>query len=166
MTQNNKGTILKQPKYTVEVKYSDEAIEKKLMRFTAIGGESFEISADEMISMLVNQVNTNTLAPIFVEMDKVNVVQVARQIVCTPNKDIKAGEEFRLEYTHPYPLEFAILEESYKIAKINEDVPVFTLTKEFIEDTKKKITPEMGGFIKKFYKGHKQLDLDKVEKKD
>lgn len=161
MTKNNKGTILKQPKYTIEVKYSDEAIAKKLMKFTAIGEESFEISADEMISILVNQVSTETLAPTFVDMEKVNVVQVLRQIKCKVDKDIKAGEEININYTHPYPLEFAILEEAYKIAKIKMDGGMLELTKEFIDSTKDKIKPETDGFIKKFFKGHKQIDLEK-----
>lgn len=161
MSKNLKGIILKKPTYSIEVKYSDEAIKNKLLRFTATAGEPFELSAEELISILVNQVNTDTLLPTFVDVEKVNVVQVMRQIKCILNDDMKKGQEISINYTHPYPLEFAILEEAYKIALIEQKDGVRELTKEFIDEVKAKIQPSMDEFIKKFYKGHKQIDLEK-----
>ena len=160
MIKNKTGVILKKPNFTLEIKYSPEAIKNKLMRFTATAGDSFEISADEMISMLVNQVNTDTLLPAFVEMEKVNVVQVMRQIKCKLGQDMKAGDEIALNYIHPYPLEFAIIEEVYRIAKI-ENLPMVELTKEFIDKTKEQLKPEMEEYVKKFYKSYKQIELSK-----
>jgi len=118
MSHNNKATELKKDKYTIQVKYSDEAVEKKLMKFITPSGDEFEISSDEMISFLVNQVNMNTLEPTFVDTEKINVVEVGRQIQCKLDRDHKAGEIININYTHPYPLEFALLEEVYKIALI------------------------------------------------
>lgn len=164
--KSNKGLKLTQKDYKIEVKYSKEAIDKKLMRFTATNGTSFEISADEMISFLVNQVNSDTLKPTFVDIEKINVVQVLRQIKCVLDKDMKKGEEILLNYFHPYPLEFAIIEESYKIAKIELVPGVMELKKEFIDETKKKIKPEMEGFIKKFYQSFKNIDLGVEPKKE
>ena len=155
---NDKGIKLERPTFTVEVKYSPEAIEKKLVRFTLVGEEkSFEISAEEMASMLVGQVNSETLAATFVETDRVNVVEVGRQIQCVLNKDFKAGEIININYTHPYPIEFALIEEAAKYAKINMDAPAFTLTAEYIEEVKKKIKPEMEKYIETFYKSFKHL---------
>lgn len=169
MTKNNddqKGIILKQPKYTLEVKYSDEAIAKKLMKFTAVGGGPFEISAEEMISILVNQVNTETLAPAFVDMEKVNVVQVMRQIKAVTNNDVKKGQEIIMTYYHPYPLEYAILEEAYKIASIKMMGGRLELTKEFIDGVKKELQPGMEDFTKKFYKNFRQIDLEKKKEEE
>jgi len=154
----DKGIKLERPTFTVEVKYSPEAIEKKLMKFTLVGEEkSFEISAEEMASMLVGQVNSETLAATFVETDKVNVVEVGRQIQCVLDKDYQKGQVININYFHPLPIEFAIIEEAAKIAKINMDTPAFTLTAEYIKEVEKKIKPEMEKYIETFYKSFKNL---------
>ena len=80
-----KAVELKRDKYTIQVNYSDEAKEKKMMKFITPNGDEFEISSEEMISFLVNQVNMKTLEPTFVDSKKINVCEVARQIV------VKAG---------------------------------------------------------------------------
>jgi len=148
---------MKKEKFTLQVNYSDEAIEKKLMKFITPSGDEFEISAEEMSSILVGQVNAETLAATFVEHDRVNVVEVVRQIRCIAERDISKGEEIRLEYRHPYPIEFALIEEAMKIAKINNDVKVFELTKEYMDAVRKKITPHQEKFINHFYKFFKNL---------
>lgn len=158
---NNKGKILKQKGYTVEVRYSEEAIKNKLLRFTVTEGNSFEIKAEEIISMLVTEVNADTLSPTFVETDKVNVVEVGRQLQCVLDKDMKKGEKININYSHPYPIEYALIEEAYKIAKIKKDVPALSLTVDYIEEVKKKLKPEMEKYINTFYKSFRNLKIDK-----
>lgn len=156
---SQKGVIAKKDNFTVEVKYSKKAIDEKLIRFTLTKGNSFEISADELIGIISQQVNTEQLSPALVEVENIDVVEVGRQISCILDKDMKKGEKININYTHPYPLEFAILEEVYKIAKINMDVPAFILTKEYISKTRSKIKPDKENFIKKFYSSFKNLKL-------
>lgn len=146
-------------KYTVEIGYSDDAKEKKLMKFITKNGDEFEISAEELSTMLIGGVNSNTLEATFVESERINVVEVARQIKCVLDRDFKKGEEININYIHPYPIEFALIEEAYKIAAIKLDVPALVLTHEYIESVKAKIKPEMQEYIKKFYKSYKQLDI-------
>lgn len=148
---------MKRDKYTIQVNYSDEAIEKKLMKFITPSGDEFEISAEEMSSILVSQVNSETLQATFVESERVNVVEVVRQIRCKADRDIKKGDEIRLSYKHPYPIEFALIEEAMKIALINKDVKVTELTAEYIDAVRKKITPHQKKFINSFYKFFKDL---------
>ena len=131
------------------------------MKFISKSGDEFEISAEEMSSILINQVNADTLSATFVETDKINVVEVGRQIKCVLEEDMKKGQEININYTHPYPLEFALIEEVYKIAKVNEDVPVFVLTKEYIDSVKEKIKPDMEKYIEKFYSSFKNLNIKK-----
>jgi len=157
MTSSSKAIELKQKDYTISVKYSEEAIEKKMMKFTTPGGESFEITADEMLSILMEQVNQDTLSPAFVEMDRVNVVEVSRQLEVQLTEDMKAGQKIRLNYNHPYPVEFALIEEAMKIAKIKMDVPMTTLTIEYLEDVRSKIKPMQRSFVQKFYSSFKNL---------
>jgi hypothetical protein len=148
---------LKKEKFSVQVNYSPEAIEKKLMKFTTPSGDWFEISAEEMSSMLIGQVNSEVFAATFVETDRVNVVEVMRQIAVKADRDIKKGETIRLDYNHPYPVEFALIEQGMNLAKINMDVPVFTLTREYLDSVRDKVTPEQKTFITKFYKFFKNL---------
>lgn len=154
---SKKAVELKKDKFTLQVNYSDEAIEKKLMKFITPSGDEFEISADEMSTILIGQVNSNIVEATFVESDRVNVVEVTRQIRARADRDIAKGEEIRLDYTHPYPIEFALIEQAANIAKINMDVPVRELTVEYINAVKEKITPEQRRFVDLIYKFFKNL---------
>ena len=150
--------------YQVEIKYSPEAYKNKLMRFTTPSGDQFVVSADEMINLLTEHVNLDVLAPTFVDTKRVNVVNVKRTLMVKANTDIKEGTEFSVGYVHPYPVEFAILEEAYKIAEIQPDHGRIELTKEFIDDVKAKIQPNMKEFVKNFYKSFKKVDIDEKNK--
>ncbi len=152
---------IKKDDYTVQIGYSEEAKEKKLMKFISKSGDEFVISSEEMANMLIGGVNSDTLEATFVEMNKINVVEVSRQLECVLDTDMKRGEKIFINYKHPYPLEFAIIEEVYGIAKIDKDIPGIMLTQKFINETRAKIKPKQENFIKKFYKSFKNVDLDK-----
>lgn len=156
-TLEKKAVELKKEKYTIQVNYSPEATVKKLMKFITPSGDEFEISADEMATILIGQVNSNLVEATFVESDRVNVVEVTRQLRVKVDRDLKAGEEIRLEYTHPYPVEFAIIEEAAKLAKINMDVPMMELSVDYITKVKEKITPKQRKFVDLVYKFFKNL---------
>ena len=145
--------------YKVQIGYSEEAEEKKLLKFISKSGDEFEISAEELSSMLIGGVNSDTLEATFVETDRINVVEVTRQLECVLDKDMKKGEKININYKHPYPIEFAVVEQAYGIAKVNMDVPVFTLTKEYIDKVRTKIKPIQERFLRKFYSGFKNLKL-------
>lgn len=152
---------IKKKDYTVQIGYSEKAKKDKLLKFISKSGDEFEISAEELASMLIGGVNAETLEATFVEHDKINVVEVGRQLECELDKDMKKGEKIRLNYTHPYPVEFALIEQVYGIAKINMDVPALTLTKEYIKRVRAKIQPSQENFLKKFYKSFENLKLKK-----
>ena len=152
---------IKKENYTVQIGYSEEAVEKKLLKFISKSGDEFEISAEELSSMLIGGINSDTLEATFVESDKINVVEVGRQLECVLDKDMKKGEKILMNYKHPYPIEFALIEQAMGIAKIDEDVPVTTLTKEYINKVRSKIKPNQENFIQKFYKSFKNVKLNK-----
>ncbi len=152
-----KPVEMKKEKYTIQVNYSPEAIAKKMMKFITPGGDEFEITADEMATILIGQVNSELVAATFVETDRVNVVDVTRQIRARADRDIKKGEEIRIDYTHPYPVEFAIIEEAAKLCKINMDQPRYELTVEYINMVKEKITPAQRRFVDLIWKFFKDL---------
>ena len=151
---------IKQKDYTVQIGYSDEAKTKKLMKFiTTKNGDEFEISADELSTMLIGGVNSDTLEATFVESDRINVVEVGRQLQCELTEDMKKGQKININYTHPYPIGFALIEEAYKIAKIDMSVPKIELTKEYIDKVKAQLKPEQTEYINKFYKSFKNVDI-------
>ena len=152
---------IKKDNFTVQIDYSKKAQKDKLLKFISKSGDEFELSAEELSSMLVGGVNSETLEATFVEHDKINVVEVGRQLECVLDKDMKKGEKININYMHPYPVEFALIEQAYGIAKINLDVPALTLTTEYIKSVKAKIKPEQENFIKKFYKSFNNLKLKK-----
>jgi len=154
-----KAKELKKENYTVQIGYSDEAKAKKLMKFITKSGDEFEISAEELSSMLIGGVNSETLEATFVESDRINVVEVGRQLQCVLDEDKKKGDKININYTHPYPIEFALIEEAYKIAKIDESVPKITLTREYIDKVKAQLKPEQTEYINKFYKSFKNIDI-------
>lgn len=162
-TLEKKPVEMKKEKYTIQVNYSPEAIEKKMMRFITPSGDSFEIGAEEMSTILIGQVNSSVIEATFVETDRVNVVDVTRQIRVRLDRDFKVGEEVRFDYVHPYPIEFAIIEQAANLAKINMDVPVRELTVEYIKEVEKKITTKQRKFVDRFYKFIRSLWPDKKE---
>ncbi len=152
---------IKREKYKVQIGYSEYADKHKLLKFIPVNGQSFEISAEELSSMLIGGVNSNTLEATFVDTEKITVVEVGRQLECVLDKDMKKGEKININYSHPYPLEFALIEQAYGIAKVNMDVPFGVLTKEYIEEVRKKIKPEQDNFVQKIYKSFKNIVLKK-----
>jgi hypothetical protein len=92
-----KPTELKKENYTVQINYSPEETEKKLMKFiTTKSGDEFEISASELSSMLIGGVNSDVLEATFVESDRINVVEVARQLQCELTEDMKKGQKINI----------------------------------------------------------------------
>jgi len=156
------ATELKKEKYTVQINYSPEAKEKKLLKFVTVkSGDEFEVSAEELSTMLIGGVNSNLLEATFVESERINVVEVSRQVQCELKEDLKKGTKININYVHPYPLDFALIEQAYGIAKISEDAKFLALTPDFIKEVTKKIKPEQENFVKKFYKSFKNIVLNK-----
>jgi hypothetical protein len=157
-----KPTELEKDKYTVQINYSPESVEKKLMKFiTKKSGDEFEISAEELSTMLIGGVNSNLLEATFVDSERINVVEVSRQIQCELTEDMKKGAKININYVHPYPLEFALIEQAYGIAKIEPDAKFLILSNEYIKEVTKKTKPEQTNFLNKFYKSFKNINFNK-----
>mgnify|MGYP001293252117 CR=1 FL=1 len=123
-----------------------------------MGGMGFIHSAECDIMHNSALINLN-LAHIAIKEFKVPMFFFSSS-VCV-YRDMKKGEKIDINYSHPYPLEFALIEEAYKIAKIDKNIPKVMLTREYIDEVKKKLKPEMNDYINKFYKSFKNLNLNK-----
>lgn len=155
------GMRSEQSEYIVDIKYSPRAVKNKLIKFTVKKGKDFEISSEKIIELLSHYVNSEQLAPTFVDTEKINVVYVKRNLKCRLDKDMKAGDEINIEYNHPYPLEFALLEEAYNLAVVDKSRGAIEITPDMINKTKKQTSPSALEFLKKFYKSFINVVLGK-----
>ncbi len=161
-----KGMVADKGDYKVSVKYSDKAIEEKLMKFETPNGDSFEISVPHMIELVSHYVNGSDLAPMFVDNERIKIVYVTRNMKFKLEKDFKAGEEIVVAYEHPYPLEFAIIEEAFNLALIKKEKMGFMVTPEILAEVKRRTPQDSKKFIEKFYQSNQNLKLKENEEEE
>lgn len=157
--ENKKGLISEKKNYTVELKYSSKAERDQLIRFTAKEGNTFEISAPQIVELVSQYINGKDLEPVFVDTERIKVVYVTRQMEAKLDRDFKAGETIRIGYQHPYPLEFAIIEEGMKLAKIDPNREGFIVTPELLKQVKRNTPESSKNFIQKFFQSFKNIGL-------
>lgn len=157
--ENKKGLISEKKNYTVELKYSSKAERDQLIRFTAKEGNSFEISAPQIVELVSQYINGKDLEPVFVDTERIKVVYVTRQMEATLDRDFKAGETIRIGYQHPYPIEFAIIEEGMKLAQIDPNREGFIVTPELLKQVKRNTPEASKNFIQKFFQSFKNIGL-------
>lgn len=157
--QDSRAMVADKGDYKVIVRYSDEAIAKKLIKFETKSGDSFEVPVEQMIELVSHYVNGEDLAPMLVDTERIKVVYVKRHIIGTLTEDKKKGENISFQYSHPYPLEFAIIEEGFKIAEIQTDREGFIVTPELLKQVKRETPLASENFVRKFYKAFKNIVL-------
>lgn len=109
--------------YSVELKYSDEAKEKKLIKFTALRrNREFVISLDEITKLIMLHLNKEYIPMLEVKNECVDMIIVERSITGKCSRDYKEGELISFNYEQPMPVEMAIAEEAYNICKLGEDI--------------------------------------------
>ena len=150
--KKSQGFVSETEKFKIEVKYSDEAVEKELIKFTPKKGKSVEINADAIIGIIATQFKTKdfALALADTEINNVFVVETERYINATLDRDFKKGETISFPFKHIYPYVLAAVEETYKICKMTGQVE--SVPKEVYEETLKKLGDINKEFIEKYYK--------------
>lgn len=150
--ENNKGFKLDNKDFKIEVKYSEEAEKKELIKLTPKKGKSIEINADALLGIIASQFKTKefALALADTEVDKIYLVEAIRQIYFDADKDYKKGDKIHLKFPHMYPYVLAALEETYNICKMNGDVQ--SVPVEIYKQVLEKLGEINRPFIEKFYK--------------
>lgn len=116
-----------------EAKWSQAAKNKSLIRITE-GDKKIIFSLNDFIGFVASHYNSSVTAPMIVNNDMVQLVEVMRQLKFKADRDIKEGEEFNVNFTHVMPIEYAVAEHALNLCKINgEEVKVETITKEAYE---------------------------------
>ena len=109
--------------YSVELKYSDEAKEKKLIKFTALRrNREFVISLDEITRLIMLHLNKDYIPMLEVVNECVDMVITERSISGVCSRDFKEGETISFNFEQPMPVEMAVAEQAFNICRINGDV--------------------------------------------
>lgn len=150
--KKSQGFVSETENFKIEIKYSDEAVEKELIKFTPKKGKSVEINADALIALIATNFKTKEigLALMDTEINNIFVVEAERYINATLDRDFKKGETISFPFKHMYPYVLAAVEETYKICKITGKVE--SVPKEVYEETLKKLGELNKEFIEKYYK--------------
>lgn len=157
MKKAKKGYIAHKDKFKVEVKYSDKALKKDLIRFTLKKGKAFEITARELVDLIVPHFNVKMMSPLLVDNNIIRMVEVSRTLIGNLNRDMKAGDPITIPYKHLVPFQFAACEEAMNLGKAEGNpIPVYSITTEEWEAAKKNVDEEIKNFTKLQYK--EQLD--------
>lgn len=138
--------------FDIEVRYSDDASKKELLRFTAKKGKTFEINADSLLGIIASQFKTKdfALALADTEINNIFVVETERYINATLDRDFKKGEKISFPFKHMYPYVLAAVEETYKICKMTGEVK--SVPKDVYEKTLATLGERNREFIEKIYK--------------
>ena len=89
--RKDKGEVFENEFLKIETKYSEEATEKELIKFTSKDGEPIIFSAGEMLDMIREQYREKNLAASLTTADTTFIpsVEAAVPISFNANKDIK-----------------------------------------------------------------------------
>ena len=149
MIKKRMGYIAKKPNYSVEIKYSENAIKNNLIKFIPKQGKAFEVPVGDLIALLAKHVSTEILAPVLMDSKLVNMIKVQRAVTLQTSRDIAAGETLYIPFEHMMPLEYAIAEEALGVSQISDKVK--TINQKQLLLAKKRVTKEVENFSKSAY---------------
>lgn len=154
MAKQTEGLVSKQSEFKIEIKYSDEAKEKQLIKFTPTK-KSFEISADDLLSIIRDNFSEKDLAVALSDtsINKIFMVDVVRQFHFEALQDYKKGDKVTIKAFQPYPYILAAAEEAYNLCKISGEVEAIDVAK--YEDALKNLTKKNEDFVKTLNKLNK-----------
>lgn len=151
MEKRGKGLVAHREKFKVEVHYSDKATEKELIKFTMKKGKSFEISAKDLVNLIIPNFNKKLMAPLIVENNTIHMTEVTRVLHGILEKDMKKGDPITIPYKHFIPYQFAVCEESLQLAKITRPIKTITITPAEFEKAKESIDKKVKDFVELQY---------------
>lgn len=159
--QEVKGVKFEQNNYTVEIKYSQEAVEKELIRIIPKDGE-IVISADDIIKLIVDNFRNKELAYALSTTDTnfVPSVEVAIPIHFNANRDIKQGDLVSFYAPFILPIGLALGMEAYQLCK-DEGRDVLQIPRKEFEESAKTLKEKSMKFVEEYFKP--QIDAVKKE---
>lgn len=125
------GQYVEKDNYRIEINYSQDAIDKELIKIIPKDDKEMVFTSGELLEMITKNLKNKELALALSEyevgMKVLSTIQVMRTIHFKSDKDYKAGDEIHFSYVQPYPYFLALLEEGYGIAKTKGDIETIPL---------------------------------------
>lgn len=151
--RKDQGEFFENDSLRIDVKFSDEAKEKELIKFTSKNGEPIIFSAGEMLDLIREQFREKNLAASLTTADTTFIpsVEAAVPIFFNANKDIKEGELVQFFAPMQIPLGIALVMEANRLCTIKGTEILKIPTTEF-EEAKKTLAEESKEFVEKFFK--------------
>lgn len=149
----NKGEVFQNDFVRIETKYSEEAVEKELIKFTSKNGEPIIFSAGEMLDMIREQFREKKLAAALTTADTTFIpsVEAAVPICFNANKDIKEGELVQFFAPMQIPLGIALVMEANRLCTI-KGIEILKIPTTEFEEAKITLAEESKEFVEKFFK--------------
>lgn len=146
--------------FAVTANYSKTAKRDKTLKFkTHKFKEEFEISLGDVVNLCIKFFTQEDAAPLRFKHNVVKMTNVERTLVLTPERDIAAGEQVNLNFTHPMPLEWAIAEQAAGRLSIEVPNKYFELS----EQDYKKLEKEIGDSHQAYLDMQNKLQSNKPE---
>lgn len=157
----NKGEYFENDALRIDVKYSDEAIEKELIKFTQKSEKPIIFSAGEMLDVIREQFRQKDLAAALTTADTtfIPTAEAAVPISFNANKDIKEGELVQFFAPMQIPLGIALVMEAHRLCII-KGKEILKIPVEEFEEAKTTLAEESKEFVEKFFKPQ----IDALEK--
>lgn len=148
-----KGEYFENDTLRIDVKFSEEAIEKELIKFTSKNGEPIIFSAGEMLDVIREQFRQKNLAASLTTADTtfIPTAEAAVPISFNANKDIKEGELVQFYAPMQIPLGIALVMEAHRLCTI-KGKEILKIPVEEFEEAKTTLAEESREFTEKFFK--------------
>lgn len=151
--EKKSGYILEKEKYNIVIKDTKENTDNEIITFSDKKGKKLvEISADELLKILANNVRTSKLAVALSTVDSktIPMVEVTRHIHGKLERDYAKGDEIIFDFKHMYPYLLAVLEKTYELCEINSET-ITEIPKDKYAEAEVNFKTENDKYIKAIY---------------
>ena len=151
--KHEEGLVAHKRDYSIEIKYSEEARKKKLIKFTAKRkNREFVMSLEEFINMVMVHLNKEEAHMLNINRESITMVKVERSISGKASKAFVEGEDISFNYIDTVPIEMAVAMEALNLCRIQGEPE--KLPTSFIEEAKNSITEKQKEYFKMAYPKH------------
>lgn len=125
--------VSEQDGFDIVIKWDAEARLNNLIKIVPHKGtKEIIISADLMTNTIIDNFSINHMYAMDTKVKQIDTIEVERTIKGVCEKDFKKGDEITFNYRHVLPLEYAIVEEAERLARISGE-GVRTVTREELD---------------------------------
>jgi len=152
-SEDNQGFFFENDDVRIDIKYSKEARERELIKFTSKTGEPVIFSTEDMLALIREQFKQKDIAASLTTADSsfVPSVEVAVPIYFNANKDIKKDELVQFFAPMHMPVGIALVMEAERLCQVKGKEIIKIPIEEF-EEAKETLKASAEEFTKRYFK--------------